>query len=277
MEQLKYTISFLLALCAPLWGFADDYNPTNPAEPYLNNKVTVVANPSHAVSWLSGEEYYEEGAKVNLNSSPKSGLYVFSHWTKDGVWFSDEQSATYMMGKDAVTFTAHYEYTPESPAEPEFKDCRLFLVAEPLTACSFNLMSGQRYAYGQTITVRAYANSNYVFHGWYDGGKCMSSSPNFSFNMPNSDITLTARFEYSPFNPAEPEQDENAPQTNVQTNPTGDGNNNGEINVADAVYIIRVCLGLTEAESRGMCDVNCDGTINVTDAVDVVKRCLKKH
>lgn len=277
MKQLRYIALILLGVFSSQLLLADDYNPTSPAEPYLNNKVTVTANPSHAVSWLSGAGHYVEGATVNLNSSAYSNLYVFTHWTKDGEWYSDKQWTTYTMGADAVTFTAHYEYTPVSPDEPKFKDCRLYLVAEPPTACSINLTSGERYAYGQTITVNAWKNDNYEFFGWYEGGKLVSENLNFSFIMPNTDVALTARFEYSPANPAEPEQDFDNPQTDVQFNPTGDGNNDGTINVTDAVYIIRVCLGLSEASSRGMCDVNSDGKITVTDAVDVIRRCLKKY
>lgn len=272
MKYLKF-LTTLLALAVQLQLAAQDYDPTNPAEPYLYSKLTVTAQPIEAVSWLGGAGYYKEGTEVTLNSSPKSSIYTFSHWTKDGEWYSDEASPIYTMGGDAVTFTAHYDYTPTSPDEPWNDDNRLYLVADPLTACSFNIKSGLSYKYEQTVNVSATAVAGYSFLGWYNGGTLMSENLSFSFYMPEDDMTLTARFEYNPVNPAEPEGD--GTQTDVQTTPTGDANGDGIVNVTDAVYLINVCLGLTTEANTALCDVNSDGVVNVTDAVAIINICLK--
>lgn len=272
MKYLKF-LTTLLALAAQLQLAAQDYDPTNPAEPYLYSKLTVTAQPTEAVSWLGGAGYYKEGTEVSLNSSPKSSIYTFSHWEKNGEWYSDEASPTYTMEDDAVTFTVYYDYTPVSPDEPALHDNRLYLVAEPLTACSFNIESGLSYMYEQTVLVMARANTGYSFLGWYNGGTLMSENLNFAFYMPEGDMTLTARFEYNPVNPAEPEGD--GTQTDVQTTPTGDANGDGIVNVTDAVYLINVCLGLTTDANTALCDVNSDGVVNVTDAVAIINICLK--
>ena len=251
----------------------EGYDPQNPAEPYLYSKVTVTGRPTEAISSLSGAGYYKEGTKVSLGSYARSSAYTFSHWEKNGEWYSDATWPTYTMENDAVTFTAVYTFTPSSPDEPKLDDSRLYLVAEPLTACTFNKTSGQRYSYDQWVSLSAYANTGYTFLGWYDGGKLMSESLSFSFYMPDKDLTLTARFEYNPTNPAEPESD--GSQTNVQTTPGGDANGDGVVNVTDAVYLINVCLGLTEGADENKCDVNDDGAVNVTDAVAIINMCLK--
>lgn len=261
----------LLCLSSHLSMWAQDYDPgSNPPEPYLYNKITVKAEPAEAVSWLRGQGYYKEGASVNLSSSRKSAGYVFSHWEKDGVWFSDVQSPTFTADNDAHTFTVHYTYSPASPDEPALNDNRLYLTAEPLTACSFNKESGLSFVYGQTVSLRAYANSGYSFLGWYKDGVKQSESLSFSFNMPEGDVRLTARFEYNPSNPVEPEGD--GSQTNVQTTPTGDADGDGVVDVADAVRIINLCLS-NEFDAKA--DVDADGVVDVADAVAVINICMK--
>lgn len=91
--------------------------------------------------------------------------------------------------------------------------------------------------------------------------------------MPDDEVTLVARFEYSPDNPGDPFGD--GSQTDVQNKPSGDANGDGTVNVTDAVFVINVCLGLTEGVNTAKCDVNGDGAVNVTDAVAIINTCLK--
>lgn len=274
MKYLKYLAALLLILVGYQQLAAQGYDPANPAEPYLYSKLTVTGKPTDAISWLSGAGYYKEGTVVTLQSSHRSSAYTFSHWEKNGGWYSSEASPKYTMEGDAVTFTAVYEFTPSSPDEPQLNDNRLYLVAEPLTACTFNKASGQSYKYDQTVSsLGAMPAMGYTFLGWYDGSTLMSRNLTFSFNMPDRDMTLVARFEYNPTNPAEPEGD--GSQTNVQTTPSGDTNGDGIVNVTDAVYLINVCLGLTTDANTDKCDVNGDGSVNVTDAVAIINICLK--
>lgn len=276
MKYLKHITALLLLVImgSGLPLMADDFNPTNPAEPYVYNKLSMNGRPADAVSSLYGSGYYKEGTVVTLQSYRRSSAYTFSHWEKNGEWYSNETSPRYTMENDAVTFTAVYEFTPSSPNEPNLDDNRIYLVAEPLTACTFNLTSGQRYKEGNTVSLSAYANIGYSFLGWYNGGRLMSQNLSFSFYMPEGDLNLTARFEYNPTNPAEPESD--GSQSDVQTTSTGDANGDGKVNVTDAVYLINVCLGLTTDVSTAKCDVNNDGAVNVTDAVAVINICLRK-
>ena len=271
MKYLKYLTTLLLALAGQLQLAAQDYDPANPAEPYLYSKLTVTGRPTAAISSLSGAGYYKEGMVVTLSSSRRSSVYTFSHWEKNGEWYSSEASPKYTMENDAVTFTAVYEFTPSSPDEPLLNDNRLYLVAEPLTACTFNKASGQSYKYDQTVnSLRATPATGYTFLGWYDGSTLMSKNLTFSFNMPDRDVTLVARFEYNPTNPAEPEGD--GSQTNVQTTPTGDANGDGVVDVADAVRVINLCL---TGEYAAKADVDGDGVVDVADAVRVINICLK--
>lgn len=261
----------LLCLGSTLPAMAQNYDPENPPEPYLNNMVTVTASPKEAVSWLSGSGYYKPGDIVRLSASGISDRYTFQYWEKDGKRYSDVLNTTYTMESEPVTFTAVFVYTfvfdPESPAEPELDDNRLFIVAEPLTACSFNMQSGAGVSFDEYVSLQAYPNNGYTFLGWYRDGILQSQSLSYSFNMPGEDVRLVARFEYNPVNPVEPEQDSNAPQENVQTTPTGDANGDGNVEVVDAVRIINLIF---KVEYDPKADVNCNGVIDLGDAVGVI-------
>ena len=272
MKYLKYLATLLLALAGQLQLAAQDYDPTNPAEPYLYSKLTVTGRPTEAISSLSGAGYYKEGTVVTLRSSRRSSVYTFSHWEKNGEWYSSEASPKYTMENDAVTFTAVYDFTPASPGEPNLDDNRIYLVAEPLTACSFNIQSGLSYKEGQTVSLKATANTGYTFLGWYDNGKLKSTSLSFSFYVEEGDHTMVARFEYNPANPFEPSLPDGVEQDNVQTTPTGDADGDGVVDVADAVRVINLCL---TGEYDGKADVNGDGEVDVADAVAVINICLK--
>lgn len=259
----------LLCLGSTLSAMAQNYDPENPPEPYLNNMVTVTASPKEAVSWLGGSGYYKPGDIVRLSASGISDRYTFRYWEKDGEHYSDVLNTTYTMESEPVTFTAVFEYTfvfdPESPAEPELEDNRLFIVAEPLTACSFNMQSGASVGFDEYIRLQAYPNNGYSFLGWYKDGILQSESLSYGFNMPGEDIRLVARFEYNPPSPEEPESDPT--QENIQTTPTGDANGDGSVEVIDAVRIINLIL---RGEYDPKADVNGDGMIDVRDAVGVI-------
>ena len=272
-QTIKLWIGVLLFMGSHLSLLADDFNPTNPAEPYLHNKLSMNARPTEAVSSLTGAGYYKEGTKVTLRSYGRnSKLYTFSHWEKNGEWYSSEASPQYTMENDAVTFTAVYEFTPTSPGEPLLDDNRIYLVAEPLTACSFNIQSGLSYKEGQTVSLKATKNTGYTFLGWYDNDKLKSTSLSFSFYVEEGDHTMVARFEYNPENPFEPSLPEGTEQDNVQTTPTGDADGDGVVDVADAVRVINLCL---TGEYNAKADVNGDGEVDVADAVSVINLCLK--
>jgi hypothetical protein len=266
---LSMLMGVLLCLGSTLPAMAQNYDPENPPEPYLNNLVTVTGTPQEAVSWLEGGGYYKPGETVYLCAYSVSDHYTFLYWNKNGEFYSDEQRTVYTMENEPVTFTAVFEYTfvfdPESPAEPEMDDNRLFIVAEPLTACSFNRQSGSSIKFDEYVYLDAYPNNGYSFLGWYKDGILQSESLSYGFNMPEEDVRLVARFEYNPPSPEEPESDPT--QENIQTTPTGDADGDGSVEVIDAVRIINLIL---RGEYDPKADVNGDGMIDVRDAVGVI-------
>ena len=81
---------------------------------------------------------------------------------------------------------------------------RLTVVAKPTMAGSFNTNSADLVA-GETIHLYAYSNGNFDFIHWTDNtGAVVSEQMDFTYIMPNRDVTLTAEYNYNPANPANP-------------------------------------------------------------------------
>ena len=82
---------------------------------------------------------------------------------------------------------------------------RISLVAEPAESGSFNYYNKEVTASeGESYYLSAYPESDYRFVAWEQDGKVISTSSDFYYLMGSRDVTLTARFVYSPENPPEP-------------------------------------------------------------------------
>lgn len=62
------------------------------------------------------------------------------------------------------------------------------------------------YMAGERVAVEAYPNSYFKFICWEKDGATVSTSVLYEFDMPAGDVDLTARFEFAPGNPPEPDQ-----------------------------------------------------------------------
>lgn len=176
------------------------FNPGGPGEPAeLPHRLTLVASDGGSVS---GGGLYLNGKEVNIHASANSGFEFAGWYNADGTLYSTDASTTYTMGHEAVTLTARFAFNPESPSEPsEVNVWRLKLKAQDggtVSADKYNLLEGE------TTTVRASANSGYVFDGWYKDDALVSSEASFSYTMPGSSVTLEAHFVFSPGAPGEP-------------------------------------------------------------------------
>lgn len=254
-------------------GLCAQFNPTNPSEPNLNiySNVTVSVSPA-AAGYTSGAGRFLAGGTRTVSTSAKAN-YVFSHWTLNGELFSESRSASYTVSESDMLFVAHYDFVPASPNEPVtiIKNA-LHIVPDPLGACTFNRASGTKVELDDWVTLTATPGSGYVFLGWYNNSTLVSSNISFNYQMPASEVTLTARFKYSPDNPLEPDSD--GSQTNVQTHPTGDVNKDGTVDVFDVVDVTNAVFG-TEEVDMAVYDINGDGVVDVFDVVKVINISLE--
>lgn len=184
------------------------YNPGNPPEPQLRQKLTVTTLPVEAGT-ASGSGEYAEGTKVSVRTSGKSG-YTFRYWTLNGDSVDYAQNFTYTMTDEPATLVAvySYHYSPSDPFEPQPIDpvYKLNLQSSPDGSCTFSPSGVQSYKAGTAVRVSAYPQTGYVLLGWYDAdSNLLSTSSSFSYTMPAVDMVLMARLEYSPSSPNDPQ------------------------------------------------------------------------
>ena len=95
------------------------------------------------------------------------------------------------------------QYNPADPAEPGTY-YSLTLQATPSNGGSFNLNKTTSYSEGTSVSIRAYTNTNFTFVGWELDGETYSTSSTLTYIMPARNVTLIARYKYTPSNPSEP-------------------------------------------------------------------------
>ena len=86
--------------------------------------------------------------------------------------------------------------------------------------------SGGVYEEGQSVTLRAYANTSFQFLGWYEGEALLSSATSFNFTMPARDAVVTAKYEFDPAVPADPDSMGTNYTVTVSCKPEGSGSFN---------------------------------------------------
>ncbi len=275
--QLRMFVTLLLLAGGVTAAAVQDFNPENPPEPQVLHKVTVDCNLAN-VAYLSGEGKYTVGTTVWINTSASATSYKFLGWLKNGEAFDQTETSFYhTMGEEDVIYTALYEYSPESPGEPDVIDKhRLHLTCTPNNACSFNRTSGEKVESGENVWLTAYANQSFDFLGWYNGEEKIADSLSMSYTMPSEEVSLVAKFVYNPVSPDDPDSS----QDDVDQNRSADVNGDGTVDISDATAVIAVYLqgnlGSPLPAEYVAYDVNNDGTVDISDATHVISVYLAK-
>lgn len=191
-----------------------DYRPSSPGEPIVPeipvySMLYVSCSPSAggSVNVSSGNRYVV-GTSVSLKAYNNTD-FAFVNWTDNGEVISTSSSFNYVVKEYDAQLVAHFQYAPSNPAEPPVLQPthKLYLTTNPLGAGSFNISSGSSYQPGSTVSLNAYVNSGYTFLNWTENDSVISYATSFSYIMPDNDVTLTANYqqsEYNPSNPSEP-------------------------------------------------------------------------
>ena len=138
--------------------------------------------------------------------------YTFVNWTtSDGTVISTNREVSYTVTENDETITAHYRYTPGSPAEPnETKPKhKVFFRCDPAGLVGFNQNNGFSVSEGKTFSVTVYDAGSYEFKGWTREGssEIIGQYRTFNGTMGKEDVHLVAHFEFKPSSPSEPSAD----------------------------------------------------------------------
>lgn len=128
-----------------------------------------------------GAGNYVEGSTCHLEAIPANG-YAFVSWTEDGEVVSIQPVYSFVVESDRH-LVAHFEieyYEIVASADPEYGG---------------SVAGMGVFTYGQTATLSAVPNENYIFQNWTENGNVVSVNANYSFTVVGS-RSLVAHFYY---------------------------------------------------------------------------------
>lgn len=183
------------------------YSPSNPSDPNVvaqKYTLTMKATPSEGGSFNVTSTKVSVGERYNLRAYPNTD-FAFVAWLCESDTLSKSASYDYTMPSHNVDITGVFTYRPSNPTDPQEQALKyqLSLVATPMNSGSFNI-SNERLAVGSNNSLRAYANTDFVFKHWIIGDSVLSTNPNMDFVMPSHNVQMVGVFEYNPASPANP-------------------------------------------------------------------------
>jgi hypothetical protein len=142
--------------------------------------LDVTVTPESAGS-VSVEGTYAIGNEVGLTATPGT-YYVFDKWTENGETVSTDNSYIF-----TVTGSRHLT------AEFKLNICAVNLGVNPQNGGTI-VYGGGTYLIGNNIEVYAKPNDGYLFTGWTENGKIVSTDNPYKFTV-EQDRTLVANFD----------------------------------------------------------------------------------
>lgn len=198
-----------------------DIQEQEPVEPVTYYTLALAAEEGGSITAGAGQ--YVAGTEVTVTASAPAANFVFAGWTDSrGDAVSTERSFTYTMPQHDELLTAHYDFSPGSPAEPSEPDIKEPEPdLEPIPAHLLNVsveeggtvtvngavVNGSatfELAEGATATIATTLSTNFSFNGWYNDGELCSDQKDFTFTMDTVDVSLVARIDFTPGAPSEP-------------------------------------------------------------------------
>ena len=173
------------------------------------SRLTIAYDPSSIRT--SEVKEYAVGVTYSYTASTYSD-YTFVNWTtSDGTVISTNRTVSYTVTENDETITAHYRFTPGSPAEPnETKPKhKVYFKCDPAGLTGFYQSNGFSVSEGSTFRVEVYSVSDYEFKGWTREGssEIIGQYRTFNGTMGKEDVHLVAHFEFKPSSPSEPSTD----------------------------------------------------------------------
>lgn len=148
--------------------------------------VTATVDPANSGTISGNNSPYTYGTNVSLTANANAG-YAFVNWT-------DEDA-------NVVSTNANYQFTIDGNrtfvAHFEIEEYEITATANPPAGGS--VTGAGTFQYGQTVTLRATANTGYTFTNWTENGSVVSSNAEYSFSATAS-RTLVANFQINTYN-----------------------------------------------------------------------------
>ena len=156
-------------------------------------KMTIITNLEGAGT-ITGEGEYPYNTYVDVAAHPYQG-YKFVGWYYQNSLLSNTEDYKYMMWSDDVTLEARFQLDSFLLNIHTNNQNYGLVLLKPNTT---NKNQYQQYIdYTTSVTIVAYSKTDVRFLGWYDANnKLVETNAVYTFNMPNYDYTLEAKWNY---------------------------------------------------------------------------------
>ena len=141
-----------------------------------------LTSENEAMGCVSGGGAKHAGDNVTIVATPNSG-YKFVGWYSGETLISYLESYSFVIGNDDLDYVAKFAH----------ESYNLIIQSESSEKGKTSNSSGT-YDYLTEITISASANAGYTFDGWYEGNSLISHDNPYTFEMPYSNKTYTAKF-----------------------------------------------------------------------------------
>ena len=118
------------------------------------------------------------GENVTITATTNNG-YTWVGWYNGDKELTKELSYTFNMPDENITYTAKW--------------CKVTLAVNNINAGTVTILNGT-YFTGEEITITATTNNGYTWVGWYNGDKELTKELSYTFDMPDKNITYTAKW-----------------------------------------------------------------------------------
>ena len=148
----------------------------------INSYDVDIVKSMNDAGTFTGSGTYEFNSEVTLTATTNTG-YKFVGFYEGTELLSDEANYSFPMPAKALAIVAVWEYDT-------------YTVSVQNDNSNYGSISGDgTYAYKSNVTLTATPNTGYSFKGWYLNDALKSNSATYSFEMPNNDIELVAKWE----------------------------------------------------------------------------------
>ncbi|MFO7951576.1 MAG: InlB B-repeat-containing protein [Bacillota bacterium] len=179
-------------------GKSNDFKTSSTPDTY---NLTMEEDPSDGgeATDQTNDGPYEEGSEVDILADAEEN-WEFVGWTADAGRFAEagNPNTTFTMPDEDATVTAKFEEIKETVTVNIEETVEEYVLSVSSTNGGEVTVPGEgdfTYEEGEGVTVTATAEDGYEFASWTEDGEEKSTEDSYTFDMPNSDLSLVAAFE----------------------------------------------------------------------------------
>ena len=150
----------------------------------INSYDVKLSKNMSAAGSITGDGTYEYNSEVTLTASVNTG-YVFKGFYDGELCLSDVSPYTFGMPASELYIEAVYEYANYN-VTVECED-------------GGSVTGDGEYAYKSNVTLVATPDKGYSFKGWYIDGVYDNNNKTYSFEMPNEDVSIVAKWKINSY------------------------------------------------------------------------------